>query len=94
MTTSFIGAYRFDPRKLITKQGEIDRAYLVHEARTRAIRDWGQANPPPAYVRPHIQNLETQGHFVRAEWRRDHHLPDDTCYVRSFTISAARRVFE
>ena len=83
----------FDPHKLITDKGEIDRRYLVEEARRRAMADYGGVNPPSCYVRPHIQNLEVQGHFVRAEWRRDHQLVDDTCYVRGFNPPPCRRAY-
>ena len=82
----------FNPKLLVTGRGEIDRAYLVAQARERAERDFGAANPPAAWVRPHIQNLETIAYFERHAWRRSRGLPDDTEYVFGFTIPSKARV--
>lgn len=83
----------FNPKLLITARGEIDRAYLVAEARLRAARSFGGDNPPVAYVRPQILNLEAVAYFERRDWRRAQGLRDDTDYVSGFTVIDPKRRF-
>lgn len=82
----------FEPKLLITDKGEIDRAYLVHHARARAVAEYGRPNPPGSYVRPRIENLECMADFERAAWRKAHGLKDDRVYVNGFTIQEPRRM--
>lgn len=83
----------FAPHKLITEVGEIDRLYLVTEARRRAIRDCGHNNPQPAWVRPHVLNLEEMAYFLRRDWRLAHGLKDDVQMVTGMQLVEPRRMW-
>jgi len=83
----------FNPKLLITARGEIDRAYLVAIASARAQVKFDGPNPPAAYVRPEILNLETIAYFERRDWRRARGLRDDTDYIGGFTVIEPDRRF-
>jgi hypothetical protein len=72
----------FNPHNLIDQTtGEFDWTYIKREAVARAQRVWGDCAPPVSSVRSELLNLQSMASAMRADWRRDHGLPDDTEYV-------------
>lgn len=61
--------------------GEIDLAYIQTVAPLRAIREWGDLNPPPSVVRGSVQYLQDRAMIFRRRIRAKAGLPDDTEYV-------------
>ena len=72
----------FSPQSLIDQTtGEFDWTYIKRHALLRAQRDTGDCAPSVRSVRSQILNLKSMAFAMRADWRRDHGLPDDTEYV-------------
>lgn len=73
----------FNPHNLIDQtSGELDWTYIKRQALIRAQSVWGDCAPPVRAVRSQIENLKAMASAMRADWRRDHGLPDDTVYVQ------------
>ena len=83
----------FDRAKLITDEGDYDIHYMQTVAYLRACRDYSSDNPPPSLIRSHYFNLETMAYFARRDWRKAHGLPDDTNYVKAFSIIEPERIW-
>lgn len=72
----------FNPNDLIDQTtGEFDWAYIKRHALLRAQRVYADCAPPVSAVRSELLNLKDLAFAMRAAWRRDHGLPDDTEYV-------------
>lgn len=72
----------FNPHNLIDQTtGELDWTYIKRQALARAQRTWEDCAPPVRAVRSEILNLKSMAIAMRADWRRDHGLPDDTEYT-------------
>jgi hypothetical protein len=77
----------FNPHELINQTtGEFDWNYIKRNALLRAQRMTGDCAPSVRSVRSEILNLKAMAFGMRADWRRDRGLPDDTeyCTVTSF----------
>lgn len=73
---------RYTPADLIDREtGQIDWIAVKSVALSRAIRDYGAPNPPPAYLRDGLRWTKDRAIVMQRQWRDANGLPDLTRYV-------------